>query len=158
MSLLSIDWHVLLYPRAVAVLIPEWRIQNGKPSQNWLVVEPCLSEKIWTSVGMMTFPVYGKRKHVPHQKPPIIAALEKNHIILIIAKENMMLNIVSSKKSQCPTVRVVLSWDAPTRCCYCLRVASCARQVRQFLRWEFPGISRGYELILISLFDSQACW
>ena len=35
---------------------------------NWLVVEPPLW-KIWKSVGIMTFPIYGKIKNVPNQQP-----------------------------------------------------------------------------------------
>ena len=41
---------------------------------DWLVVEPYPSEKMleWKSVGMMTFPIYGKIKHVPNHEPVMI--------------------------------------------------------------------------------------
>ena len=37
-------------------------------NQHWLVVGPPLW-KIWTSIGMMRFPIYGKIKHVPNHQP-----------------------------------------------------------------------------------------
>ena len=40
----------------------------------WLVVGPPLW-KIWKSVGMMTFPIYGKIKNVPNHQPVIILHL-----------------------------------------------------------------------------------
>ena len=37
---------------------------------DWLMVEPYPSEKWWSqSVGMMTFPIYGKMKNVPNHPP-----------------------------------------------------------------------------------------
>ena len=41
----------------------------------WLVVEPPLW-KIWKSVGMMKFPIYGNVKNVPNHQPDYIWIIE----------------------------------------------------------------------------------
>ena len=43
----------------------------------WLVVGPPLW-KIWKSIGMMTFPIYGKMKNVPNHQPDMISQVPKN--------------------------------------------------------------------------------
>ena len=48
-------------------------IQKTGRDQFWLVVEPTPSEK-YESVGMMTFPIYGKLKNDPNHQPDIIHA------------------------------------------------------------------------------------
>ena len=40
----------------------------------WLVVDLPLW-KIWTSVGIMTFPIYEKIKHVPNHQPDVMSGL-----------------------------------------------------------------------------------
>ena len=40
------------------------RASNG----SWLVVEPTPLKNMSSSVGMMTFPIYGKIKHVPNHQ------------------------------------------------------------------------------------------
>ena len=40
----------------------------------WLVVEPYPSEK-YESIGMMTFPIYGKIKNVPNHQPEIVSTV-----------------------------------------------------------------------------------
>jgi len=37
----------------------------------WLVVEPTPLKNMSSSVGMMTFPIYGKTKHVPNHQPDV---------------------------------------------------------------------------------------
>ena len=43
----------------------------------WLVVGPPLW-KIWTSIGMMKFPIYGKTKNVPKHQPEYVQMRKNN--------------------------------------------------------------------------------
>ena len=46
----------------------------GRTFHSWLVVDLPLW-KIWKSVGMMTFPIYGTTQHVPNHQPDSVASL-----------------------------------------------------------------------------------
>ena len=43
-------------------------VHHSEYTHNWLVVKPPLW-KIWTSIGMMKFPIYGNIKNVPNHQP-----------------------------------------------------------------------------------------
>ena len=57
------------HPWLGMVTIPPMKmVMTGVGLHYWLVVGPPLW-KIWKSIGMMTFPIYGKIKNVPNHQP-----------------------------------------------------------------------------------------
>ena len=52
-------------------------LQNWQ-NYNWLVVGPPLW-KIWTSIGMISNPIYGKIKNVPNHQPDKVRPYSTNH-------------------------------------------------------------------------------
>ena len=55
---------------------PSQEFRNKDRDDNWSVVEPPLW-KIWKSIGMMTYPIYGKIKNVPNHQPAFIICIQR---------------------------------------------------------------------------------
>ena len=78
---------------------------------NWLVVEPNPLKNMTSSVGMMTFPIYGTIKHVPNHPP----ALNLSQVSIFTVSLS-----VSARKHLCRPDR--------GRCCWVAEVAEAATQ------------------------------
>ena len=62
----KVDWII---PSSSSLAPNNWDIYSQ--SHNWLVVEPNPLKNMTSSVGMMTFPIYGTIKHVPNHPPAL---------------------------------------------------------------------------------------
>ena len=71
----------------------------------WLMVEPPLW-KIWKSVGIMTFPIYGQIKNVPNHQPVILFGV---NLWVVVSWKN---KLAKNQLLELQTVRV--KWTVPT--------------------------------------------
>ena len=93
-------------PSVSSSLVPYF--SHRQPIYDWLVVEPPLW-KIWKSVGMMTFPIYGKIK-VMFQSPPTRWGLIKMPCLMEKRSRRQAARALDSYGPWPSTRHMLLSW------------------------------------------------
>ena len=91
---------------------------------DWLVVEEKPLWKIWKSIGMMTYPIYGKIKNVPNHQPAIKThdsqgSGEQGSVVMKFTQESLQRQLIPSRRPISVTIGVSPSENSHklTVCC-----------------------------------------